>query len=80
MARISGVGRGIGDQGGEVFEFVPGGAIGVDRLDHRRKLGEFARQFHIGLGRQGGGQIAFQRRMPGDQRIEFLFGQHGYVQ
>ena len=51
-----------------------GGAIGFDRIDHRRELGEFARQFHIGLGRQGGGKIAFQRRMPGDERIEFLVG------
>ena len=50
------------------------GAIGFDRLDYRRKLGEFARQLHIGLGRQHGGEIAFQRRMPGDERIEFLVG------
>ena len=71
-----GVGRGIGDQAREAVEFALRGAIGLHRLDHRRELGEFARQLDIGLGRHGGGEIAFERRVAGDKRIEFLIGQH----
>ena len=73
-----GVGRRIGDQAGQAVELALRGAIGIHRLDHRRKLGEFARELHVGLGRQRCREIAFQRRMPGDQRIEFLIGQHGF--
>ena len=52
-------------------------AIGFHRLDHRRQLGEFARQLHVGLGRQRGGKVAFERRMADDKRVEFLIGKHG---
>src|SRR6185437_14887342 len=37
------VGRRVGDQGVEVGDLAFGGAIGLDRIDHRRELGVFAR-------------------------------------
>ena len=69
-----GVGRRVRDQARQIVKFVLRSAIGFDRLDHRRQLGEFARQFHISFSRQRRGEIAFQPGMPCDERIEFLIG------
>ena len=71
-----GVGRRIRDQARQPVELALRVAIGLHRLDHRRKLGEFARQLHIGLGRQRRREVAFERGMAGDERSEFLVGQH----
>ena len=74
-----GIGRRIGDQAGHAVKLALRGAIGFHRLDHRRQLGEFARKLHVGLGRQRSGEIAFQCRMAGDERVEFLIGKHRII-
>jgi hypothetical protein len=53
------------------FELALRRAIGLHRLDHRRKLGEFARQLDIGLGGSAAPDRV-QRRMAGDKRVEFF--------
>src|SRR5207302_3226330 len=45
--------------------------------DHRPELGELARELHIGLGRELAGELGLHRLVAGDQRVEFLFRQHG---
>ena len=52
--------------------------IGLHRLDHGSELGELARELHEGLGRQRGSEIALERRVAGQKRVEFLVGKHGY--
>ncbi len=71
-----GVGRRILDQACQPVELALRIAIGFYRLDHRGKLGELARQLHIGLRRQRRREVAFERGMTGDKRSEFLVGQH----
>ena len=71
-----GVGRRILDQACESVELALRVAIGLHRLDHRGKLGELARQLHIGLRRQRRREVAFERGMAGDERSEFLVRQH----
>ena len=73
-----GVGRRVFDQTLDPVELALRRAIGFYRLDHRRQLGEFTRQLHIGLGRQRGGKVAFERRMADDKRVKFLIGKHGF--
>ena len=49
-------------------------AIGLDRLDHRRELGEFARQLDVGVGRDScRASSASTSGMAGEQRVEFAF-------
>ena len=65
-----GIGRGIGDQRVEIGDLGGDGAIGLDRLDHRPELGEFARQLDVGVGAQAAGELAFHHRVAGEQGIE----------
>ena len=60
-----GVGRRVRDQAGHAVEFVLRRAKGIDRIDHRRQLGEFARQLDEGLGRQRGGRVRAPTRHGG---------------
>ena len=58
IARISASVAGIGDQRLEVGELRHGGPIGLDLVDHRPELGEFARQRHELVGRKLAGELA----------------------
>jgi len=49
-------------------------AIGLDGIDHRRKLRELARQLDVGLGRQCRGEIVCQRGVTGNKCVQFLVG------
>ncbi len=71
------VGRGIFDQALHPFQLAARRPIGFHRLDDRRELGEFARQLHVGLGRHRSAKLALERRMAGDESVEFLIGKHG---
>ena len=44
------IGRGVGDQAREPLELALRRPIGLYRLDHGSKLGELARELHVGLG------------------------------
>ena len=52
-----GVGRGIGEQRFEPGDLGGDVAIGLDGLDDGPKLGEFARQLHVGFRRQRAGKL-----------------------
>ena len=54
IERISAIGRRIGDQARRARRARLRRAIGLHRLDHRRELGEFARQLDVSLRRHRG--------------------------
>ena len=66
------VAGGVVDQRLQIGNFGVGGAIGLDLVHHRPELGEFARQLHVVVGGQIGGELAFQHGVPVEQGIELL--------
>ncbi len=71
------IGGRVFDQAGDAFELALRHAIGFDRLHDRCEFREFARELHVVFSRHGGGKLAFQRRVAGQESIKFLIGQHG---
>ena len=71
------IGRRIGNQARHALQLMLGGAIGFHRFHDRRQLGEFARELDVSLRRNRRGEFAFEHGMTGDERVEFLIGQHG---
>ena len=64
------VGRAVGQHGVEIGDLVADVPVGLDGLDERLKLGEFARQLHIGVAVRPGREVGLDRPEPGHQRIE----------
>ena len=74
-----GIGRRIRDERIETFELGYDVAVIFHGLDHGVEFGEFPRELDVGLGRDLGRKLAFNRLVAGDQRVEFLLGKHGHV-
>ncbi len=58
----------VGDLGGD-------GAIGLDRLDDGRELGEFARQLDVVVAAQISRELAFHQVVAGEQGVELVLRQ-----
>src|SRR5262247_2725151 len=72
-----GIGCRVGDERIEARDLGGDGAIVVHRLDDGSELGELARELDVGLGRHRARQLAFDRLVAGDERIEFWLRNHG---
>ncbi len=73
-----GVGCGIRNERIEALDLGDDAAIVLHRPDDRSELGEFARELDVGLGRHRVRELAFDRLVAGDERVEFLFRKHGF--
>src|SRR5215831_15736419 len=72
-----GIGRRVGDERIEARDLGGDGAIVLHRLDDGSELGELARELDVGFGRHRARQLAFDRLVAGDERIEFWLRNHG---
>ena len=79
IARISASLAWILDQRLDTGQFGGDGAIGLDLVDDRLELGEFARQGDEFVGAQAGrDELRLHRGMAGEQRIELAFWQRDH--